>query len=135
VIEPTGVAVIALAPASLAGIVTAATGIITAVAVLITAFGVLIPTLRHTKATEAKVDAQTERVEVVHTIVNQGRTDLRRYVAACVGALVEHGITVPIDQSLYEAPPGSTPAAPPAVEPAVLEPAKPPLPPLTEPAP
>jgi hypothetical protein len=122
---------VALAPASLPGIVTAAAGIITAIALLITAFGVLIPILRHTKATEAKVDAQTERVEVVHTIVNQGRTDLRRYVAACVGALVEHGITVPIDQSLYEAPPGSAPTAPPAVEGAVLEPPKPPLPPIT----
>jgi hypothetical protein len=128
-VDPT---VIALAPASLPGIATAAASIITAVALLITAFGVLVPILHRAQSTEAKVDAQSERVEVVHTIVNQQRTDLRRYVAALVGTLVQHGISVPIDQSLYEAPPGTSPTTPPTVEPAVLEPPKPPLPPMTE---
>lgn len=84
-----------------------AAGIVTAVASLITAFGgvvlavsVLIPILRQTRATARQTMETGRQVEVVHTIVNQQRTDAQRYQIALTELLHKHGIEVPVDQSL-----------------------------------
>lgn len=76
-------------------------GIISAVAACITALGgvvvtmfIFIPSLRTAKRT--------------HEIVNQQRTDLVNYSRALTRTLREHGIDLPIDQSLP--PDGSGPA-------------------------
>jgi hypothetical protein len=78
---------------TLAGIITASAAVFTALGGLILAIGVLIPILRATRATGAKVD-------LVHVIVNQQRTDSQRYAIALVSALRAHGIDIPVDQSL-----------------------------------
>jgi hypothetical protein len=78
---------------TLAGIITACAAVFTALGGLILAVGVLIPILRNTRAVSAKVDE-------VHVIVNQQRTDGQRYAIALVSALRAHGIDVPVDQSL-----------------------------------
>lgn len=80
------------APAStLAGIIAAFAGVFTSLALVITAIGAL----KRSHKVEAKVDQ-------VHVIVNQSRTDMLRYQRALVKALVAHGITVPEDQSIDE---------------------------------
>ena len=92
------------APSTTAGIATAAATIITAVSGLIIAFSYLIPTLK--KATKKidhvteQTDAMADQVRVVHTIVNQQRTDSQRYNIALTELLRKHGIEIPIDQSL-----------------------------------
>lgn len=73
-------------PSTLAGIITAAATVITACGGVILAISVLIPILRQTRQ--------------IHTIVNQQRTDMERYQRALVAVLKEHGIDVPIDQSI-----------------------------------
>jgi hypothetical protein len=73
---------------SVAGIVGAAAGVISAIALVIGALPALIKVLR--------------QVREVHKIVNQQRTDMQRYQRALERALREHGIEVPIDQSIEE---------------------------------
>lgn len=80
---------------STAGIITASSALFIAVAGAITALTTLIPLLRRSKSTEAKVDE-------VHTIVNQQRTDMQNYNAALVRALSAAGIEVPVDQSVQQ---------------------------------
>jgi histidyl-tRNA synthetase len=82
-----------LAPSTGAGVITAIATVITAVGGLVLAVGVLIPILRQTRSLDKKVDT-------VHTIVNQQRTDAQRYNIALAELLRKNGIEVPIDQSL-----------------------------------
>lgn len=98
-----------LGPSSVATVITAISATFTAIALVITAVSVLIPTLR--KAREnANLTAQNNeltaeaitKVEDVHHIVNQQRTDMQRYTRALVAALEKAGLEVPIDQSLEE---------------------------------
>lgn len=74
---------------TLAGIITATGTVFTAVALVITAVAGLI----RAKRVEGKVD-------VVHKIVNQQRTDLTNYQRALIGALNKAGVDVPEDQSV-----------------------------------
>lgn len=74
---------------TLAGIITAVGAMLTAVSLVITAIAGLI----RAKKIEKKVD-------VVHKIVNQQRTDMQRYIRALKGSLEAHGIDLPIDQSI-----------------------------------
>jgi len=79
---------------------TTITGIITAFASALTAFGLVVTALagyRRSKTVEGKVDQ-------VHKIVNQQRTDMGNYQRALIRALVQHGIDVPADQSIPQAP-------------------------------
>lgn len=71
---------------SVAGIVGAGAGVISAIALVIGALPALIKVLR--------------QVREVHKIVNQQRTDMQNYQRALERALREHGIDVPIDQSV-----------------------------------
>lgn len=81
-----------MSPSSLAGVITAFASVLIAVGGIITAFSVLLPILRQTRA--------------VHKIVNQQRTDMFRYQQALIRALTDHGITVPLDQSVdHDNPP------------------------------
>jgi hypothetical protein len=82
-----------MAGSSLAGIITASASVFTALALLVTAIGVLIPNLRATRRAVAQVDQ-------VHTIVNQQRTDMQRFIRAQSALLRKHGIEPPIDQSI-----------------------------------
>ena len=77
-------------PAStLAGVITATGTAFTAIALTITAITGLIRSRR----VERKVDS-------VHIIVNQQRTDMQRYIRALTAVLKENDITVPVDQSV-----------------------------------
>jgi len=77
-------------PAStLAGVITACGTMFTAVALIITAVAGLV----RSRKVEAKVDD-------VHKIVNQQRTDMQNYNRALINALQRHDIEVPADQSL-----------------------------------
>ena len=88
------------APApSWAGIVTAFTGGATALIVLFTA----LIGLRRSKRVEAKVDD-------VHVMVNQQRTDMKRWIRVLERTVTEGGLEMPIDQSID---PGDTAQAPP----------------------
>lgn len=81
------------APSTWAGIITAAATLMTAVGATVLAFA----------------QARTLRqVRQVHTIVNQQRTDAMNFQRALIRALVDHGIEVPVDQSL-PSDPASTP--------------------------
>jgi hypothetical protein len=71
---------------SITGIITACATVLIAVGGIITALAVLVPTLR--------------KVDGVHTIVNQQRTDMQRYQRALLDALGEAGIDAPVDQSM-----------------------------------
>jgi hypothetical protein len=75
---------------SLAGIVGASAGVISAMALVIGALPALIKVLR--------------QVREVHKIVNQQRTDMQNYQRALERALREHGIDVPVDQSVVPPP-------------------------------
>jgi hypothetical protein len=75
---------------------TTVVGIITAISTVLTALALVINAItarRRDKRIENKVD-------VVHTIVNQQRTDMQRYIRALSNTLKEHGIDLPVDQSL-----------------------------------
>lgn len=61
-------------PSTAAGIVTAVASLFTATALVITALALLIPILKRTKKAEEKLDE-------VHTIVNQQRTDMMALIA------------------------------------------------------
>jgi Na+-transporting NADH:ubiquinone oxidoreductase subunit NqrF len=67
-------------------------------ATLATALGVLVlAAILLLRRTTREVK---EEVGKVHAIVNQHRTDMLNFQQALVQALVDHGIEVPIDQSL-----------------------------------
>jgi hypothetical protein len=85
--------VMEIAPSTYAGILTAIATILTAIGGIILAISVLIPILRNTRET-------SRQVGVIHTIVNQQRTDAQRYNIALREALRKAGVDVPIDQSL-----------------------------------
>lgn len=75
---------------------TTITGVITAFGTLLTATALVITALaalNRSRRTEKKIDA-------VHKIVNQQRTDMQRYQAALVAALKKAGVEVPVDQSI-----------------------------------
>jgi len=74
---------------SIVGIVTALGTALTAIALVITAIG----GLKRSRLIEHKVDD-------VHIIVNQQRTDMQRYIRAQSALLTKHGIDLPIDQSI-----------------------------------
>jgi hypothetical protein len=65
----------------------------TALGGLVSVLSVFLPILRSTRKNEAKI-------EEVHIIVNQQRTDAQRYQRALVKALEAAGIDVPDDQSI-----------------------------------
>jgi predicted histidine transporter YuiF (NhaC family) len=73
-------------------------GVITAIASVCTAVGLIITALTAYK----KVTKVEEKVDIVHKIVNQQRTDAENYQRALIRALVAAGIKVPIDQSKEE---------------------------------
>jgi len=77
--------------------------IISAIAAVFTAFSLVITAvalLWKAVQTGRKVDKVKDQVGLVHTIVNQQRTDAQRYNIALTQLLKEHGIDVPVDQSL-----------------------------------
>jgi hypothetical protein len=74
---------------TLAGVITASATVLTALALVITAIAGLIRSRR----VEAKVDQ-------VHIIVNQQRTDALNYQRALIAALSKAGVDVPADQSV-----------------------------------
>lgn len=73
---------------TLVGIITAMGTMITAVALVITA----LAAYRRSKIVESKIDQ-------VHIIVNQQRTDAQNYQRALIAALNNAGVAVPDDQS------------------------------------
>jgi hypothetical protein len=79
---------VAIASSSVAGIVTAVVGVLAFLTAVVTLLAVLIPLVR--------------QVKEVHKIVNQQRTDMTNYTRALVRALSDHGIDIPIDQSLED---------------------------------
>jgi hypothetical protein len=82
-------------PAStLAGVITASAAVFTSLALVITAVAGLIAARR-----------VGQKVDAVHVIVNQQRTDAMNYQRALIAALLKHGIEVPADQSID---PGAT---------------------------
>jgi len=78
---------------TLAGVITASATVLTAIALVITAVAGLIRSRR----VEGKVDQ-------VHTIVNQQRTDALNYQRALIAALSKAGVDVPADQSVDPGP-------------------------------
>ena len=78
-----------MASSTLAGVITAIGTVFTALALIITAVTGLIRSRR-----------TQEKIDEVHTIVNQQRTDMQRYIRAQSAVLVAHGIELPIDQSI-----------------------------------
>lgn len=79
----------ALPSSTVAGIITAISTVLTALGLVITAIAGLIRSRR----IETKVDT-------VHTIVNQQRTDAANYQRALIKALQVAGVEVPADQSV-----------------------------------
>jgi len=67
-------------------------GTITAVATLVTAIGGLLLALK-------VIMPSKRQVEEVHKIVNQQRTDMRRYITVLERAVTEGGLDMPEDQS------------------------------------
>lgn len=74
---------------SVAGIIAAIGTMLTAVALVVNA----VAAWRRDKRIEGKVDG-------VHVIVNQQRTDMQRYIRALTLRLDEEGIPIPVDQSI-----------------------------------
>lgn len=74
---------------SIAAIITACASAFTAIAFVITA----LAGLTRSRRVEGKVDQ-------VHTIVNQQRTDAQNYQRALINALRRAGVDVPEDQSV-----------------------------------
>lgn len=78
-----------MANSSLAGVITACSTVLTALGLVITALAGLIRSRR----VEHKVDD-------VHKIVNQQRTDAANYQRALIRALEQADVAVPTDQSV-----------------------------------
>jgi Na+-transporting NADH:ubiquinone oxidoreductase subunit NqrF len=74
---------------TLAGVITAAAAVFTSLALVITAIGGLLAARRVGR-----------KVDEVHVIVNQQRTDTMNYQRALIAALERHGVEVPADQSV-----------------------------------
>ena len=70
--------------------------VLTALALVITAW----VGYRRSRLIERKMDHLDEQGESTHNIVNQQRTDMRRYIRAQSALLTKHGIELPIDQSI-----------------------------------
>jgi hypothetical protein len=97
-------------PSTSAGIVTSIATVITALGGLVLAVGVLIPILRTSNKTLEATHDVAEKVQVVHTLVNQQKTDGERFRIALVQhskalekLLAAQGIPfpeIPVDQSL-----------------------------------
>ena len=71
-------------------------GIITAIGTFLTASALVVNAIaawRRDRRIEAKVDT-------VHTIVNQQRTDMQRYIRALSTTLKDNDIALPLDQSI-----------------------------------
>jgi Na+-transporting NADH:ubiquinone oxidoreductase subunit NqrF len=85
----------ALSESTTAGVITATGTMFTAVALVITAVAALIRSRR----VEGKIDE-------VHVIVNQQRTDAQNYNRALIAALTSAGVAVPADQSVDPGPTG-----------------------------
>jgi uncharacterized membrane protein len=83
---------------SVAGIFTAGASALTALTLLFAALPALIKVIREQRRNSTKIDE-------VHVIVNQQKTDMTRYQEALIRALDLHGIDVPIDQSKPPAEP------------------------------
>jgi len=77
---------------SVAGILTAIGSGFTGLSLTITAVAGLRPLLKKAKQVEIKVDD-------VHRIVNQQRTDMMNYQAALMEAMKQAGVDIPVDQS------------------------------------
>lgn len=75
---------------SVAGVITAVATVLTAAGGLFLALAVFLPALRKTQ----------RDVEKVHVIVNQQRTDAKRYQERLIEALHSAGVPVPTDSSL-----------------------------------
>jgi len=69
-------------------------GLVTALATMVTAVGGIY--LGH------RMQSTSTRVEQVHHIVNQQRTDMVQYQKSLIAALIKAGIEVPDDQSSLE---------------------------------
>lgn len=91
-----------LATPSLPGIITAIATVITALGVFVVALTGFVKVLAALRTTTKKVDEAAAKVEDVHKIVNQQRTDMQRYEAALIKALHAAGVEVPDDQSKQE---------------------------------
>jgi hypothetical protein len=94
-----------MAGSSVAGIITAVASGILALAALVSAFTVFIPMARRVRDT-AETSERTERVaKSTHELVNSRYDNIENFNRALIRALNEHGIKVPIDQSLPDNPP------------------------------
>jgi hypothetical protein len=79
-------------------IATTIVGLVTAIASVLTALGLLITAL----TAWSKAKELTSKVDDVHVIVNQQRTDAQNYNRALIVALQRAGVDVPADQSVGE---------------------------------
>jgi hypothetical protein len=82
---------------------TTVVGIITAIGTVLTALALVINAMterRRSRRIERKVDHLDEQGAETHIIVNQQRTDMQRYIRAQSALLTQHGIELPIDQSI-----------------------------------
>lgn len=86
-----------------AGIITASAAVFTSLALVITAVAGLVAARRVGR----QVGQVETKVDSVHTMVNQQRTDALNYQRALISALNRAGIEVPADQSVD---PGSAPS-------------------------
>lgn len=77
-------------------VATTVVSVITAIGTVLTALALVINAYAAWKR-----DKRIEnKVEDVHTIVNQQRTDMQRYIRAQSAVLTAHGIALPVDQSI-----------------------------------
>jgi enterochelin esterase-like enzyme len=82
---------------------TTVTGVITAFASLFTAVALVVTAL----TAWVKAREVSRKVDEVHLIVNQQRTDMQRYERALKHALTAAGIEIPVDQSVNPPPPAA----------------------------
>jgi hypothetical protein len=76
-------------------IATTLTGLITAIASVLTALGLFTTAL----TAWHKAQQLAAKIDDVHVIVNQQRTDAQNYQRALILALNDAGVKVPVDQS------------------------------------
>lgn len=79
-------------------------GIITAVGAIITALGAIWLTYRQQQMNH-ELQKNTKTTNDTNHIVNSSKTNMENFQRALIRTLVEHGIQVPIDQSLPDDPP------------------------------
>jgi hypothetical protein len=85
---------------SWAAIVTAFATLFVAISGVIAALTLFLPVLRLSRTNAKKIDNVESKVDGVHVIVNQQRTDQLNYQRALIRALQDQGIAVPVDQSI-----------------------------------